>query len=268
MKNFVDSFLTFLPMGKILLPVTKLTSKKMLWAGTWLSLCPCIHHWWSEAVQRIMLFHSIVLHSENRKKILKDVYDRIASVLTNTCCLLENSWVTEGVLGQFSAVSLMLGASMKEVLSGFQRLCKISLDLNPDNRTGTKFLVMKSLAFDPPLCVSMIWMIILLPVLSAENEEMSFLFCRWVHAITWSVRLYILLLKLEKGNESLIWVFCHACSCSCIMVVYLSELRPKGHIPAQQLAVFKTPLGKDIDLKLLKAAISGVFLGMYYSHLF
>lgn len=49
------------------------------------------------------------------------------------------------------------------------------------------------------------------------------------------------------------------------MVVYLSELRPKGHIPAQQ---FKTPLGKGLDLKLLKAAISGIFLGMYYSHLF
>lgn len=75
----------------------------------------------------------------------------LASILSNPCCLLENSWVTEDVLGQFSAVSLMLGASMKEVLSGFQRLCKIRLALNPDSRTGTKFLVIKSLAFDPPL---------------------------------------------------------------------------------------------------------------------
>lgn len=68
------------------------------------------------------------------------------SLNINSCCLLENSSVTEDVLGQFSAVSLMLGTSMKEVLYGLQRLCKIRLDLNPDNRTDTKFLVMKSLA--------------------------------------------------------------------------------------------------------------------------
>lgn len=68
------------------------------------------------------------------------------SLNINSCCLLENSSVTEDVLGQFSAVSLMLGTSMKEVLYGLQRLCKIMLDLNPDNRADTKFLVMKSLA--------------------------------------------------------------------------------------------------------------------------
>lgn len=151
-QKFVNSLLPFLPMDKILLPVTKLTSKKPLWAGTWLSLCPCIHHWWSEADQRIMLFYSIVLHSENHKKSLKMcIIGTLASILSNPCCLLESSWVTEDVLGHFSAVSLMLGASMKEVLSGFQRLCKIRLALNPDSRTGTKFLVIKSLAFDPPL---------------------------------------------------------------------------------------------------------------------
>lgn len=209
--------------------------------------------------------HALPQHctsSRKQKKILKDVYNRIASVLINPCCLLENSWVTENVLRQFSAVSLMLGASMKEVLYGFQRLCNTRLDLNPDNRTGTTFLVMKSLAFDTT-SFSMVWMIILLPVLSDKNEEMPFLFCRWVHAITWSVRLYILFQKLEKENESLRCVFCHTCSCSWITVVYLGELRPKGHIPAEQLAVFKTPLGKGLDLKLLKGALPDVFWGMY-----